>query len=165
MDELDLRLIAELQENIPLTVDPYKSLGERLGISEDAVIERLRALSASGKLKRIGAVLRHQNSGYAANAMVVFQVLPEDVERLGGLLAESPLVSHCYERAPCAVWPYALYAMMHGRDMATIKEFVSEFALEQGVERFEVLESREELKKTSMLFFGGQEDKKRRERG
>lgn len=153
MDELDLRLIAELQENIPLTVDPYRTLAERLGVSEDTLVGRLQALRASGKLKRIGAVLRHQNSGYAANAMVVFKAAPDEVERLGGLLAESPLVSHCYERVPCAVWPYTLYAMLHGRDMATIETFVHSFVLEHGVERFEILRSEEELKKSSLSFF------------
>lgn len=153
MDALDLRLIAELQENIPLTVDPYRTLAERLGVSEETLVGRLHALRASGKLKRIGAVLRHQNSGYAANAMVVFKAPPDEVERLGELLAESPLVSHCYERAPCTVWPYTLYAMMHGRNMETIEEFVRSFALEHGVERFEILRSEEELKKSSLSFF------------
>ena len=153
MDELDLRLIAELQGDIPLTVDPYRTLAERLGVSEETVIARLQALRASGKLKRIGAVLRHQNSGYAANAMVVFKAPPDEMERLGKLLAESPLVSHCYERAPCAEWPYTLYAMMHGRNMETIEEFVSIFALEHGVERFDILRSEEELKKSSLSFF------------
>lgn len=153
MDELDLRLTAELQENLPLTVAPYRTLAERLGVSEETVIARLQALRASGKLKRIGAVLRHQNSGYAANAMVVFKAPPDEMERLGKLLAESPLVSHCYERAPCAEWPYTLYAMMHGRNMETIEEFVSIFALEHGVERFDILRSEEELKKSSLSFF------------
>ena len=153
MDELDLRLIAELQENLPLTVAPYRTLAERLGVSEETVIARLQALRASGKLKRIGAVLRHQNSGYAANAMVVFKAPPDEMERLGKLLAESPLVSHCYERASCAEWPYTLYAMMHGRNMETIEEFVSIFALEHGVERFDILRSEEELKKSSLSFF------------
>ncbi len=153
MDELDLRLVAELQENLPLTVNPYRTLAERLGVSEETVIARLQALHASGKLKRIGAVLRHQNSGYAANAMVVFKAPPDEMERLGKLLAESPLVSHCYERAPCAEWPYTLYAMMHGRNMETIEEFVSIFALEHGVERFDILRSEEELKKSSLSFF------------
>lgn len=153
MDELDLRLIAELQENLPLTVAPYRTLAERLGVSEETVIARLQALRASGKLKRIGAVLRHQNSGYAANAMVVFKAPPDEMERLGKLLAESPLVSHCYERAPRAEWPYTLYAMIHGRNMETIEEFVSIFALEHGVERFDILRSEEELKKSSLSFF------------
>lgn len=67
-------------------------------------------------------------------------------------------MSHCYERVPCAEWPYTLYAMMHGRDMATIEEFVRGFALECGVVRFEVLESLEELKKTSMAFFAKAHD-------
>jgi DNA-binding Lrp family transcriptional regulator len=160
MDDVDRRLIAKLQGDIPLTVDPYRTLADHLGVSEETVIVRLQALSASGKLKRIGAVLRHQNSGYAANAMVVFKAPPDEMERLGKLLAESPLVSNCYERASCAEWPYTLYAMMHDRNMETIEEFVRIFALEHGVERFTVLESREELKKASMLFFGGSNDKK-----
>ena len=153
MDDVDRRLIAKLQGDIPLTVDPYRTLAERLGVSEETVIGRLQALRASGKLKRIGAVLRHQNSGYAANAMVVFKALPDEMERLGKLLSESPLVSHCYERVPCAEWPYTLYAMLHGRNMETIEEFVRSFALEHGVERFEILRSEEELKKSSLSFF------------
>lgn len=158
MDDVDRRLIAKLQGDIPLTVDPYRTLADHLGVSEETVIVRLQALSASGKLKRIGAVLRHQNSGYAANAMVVFKAPPDEMERLGKLLAESPLVSHCYERAPCAEWPYTLYAMMHGRNMTTIEEFVRGFSLECGVAGFEVLESLEELKKTSMAFFAKAHD-------
>jgi len=153
MDDVDRRLIAKLQGDIPLTVDPYRTLADHLGVSEETVVVRLQALRASGKLKRIGAVLRHQNSGYAANAMVVFKAPPDEMERLGKMLAESPLVSHCYERAPCAEWPYTLYAMLHGRNMETIEEFVSEFALKHGVEQFEILRSEEELKKSSLSFF------------
>jgi DNA-binding Lrp family transcriptional regulator len=153
MDDADRRLVEKLQGDIPLTVDPYRTLADHLGVSEETVIGRLQALRASGKLKRIGAVLRHQNSGYAANAMVVFKAPPDEMERLGKLLSESPLVSHCYERAPCAEWPYTLYAMMHGRNMETIEEFVRSFALEHGMERFEILRSEEELKKSSLSFF------------
>ena len=35
----------------------------------------------------------------------------------------------------------------------TIEEFVSKFALEHGVERFDILRSEEELKKSSLSFF------------
>ncbi len=72
MDDLDGRLVRELQENLPPGENPWQALACRLGIPEDEVVARLRGLRASGKLKRVGAVLRHQNSGFAANAMAVF---------------------------------------------------------------------------------------------
>ncbi len=152
MDELEKRLIAELQENIPLTENPYLALGERLGISEDEVVRLLRKLKESGRLKRIGAVLRHQRSGYSANAMVVFRLPERDIERTGSELAESPLVSHCYRRAPCDGWPYTLYAMMHGKTDEEIESFVRRFASAHGIDDYRILRSEEELKKSSMLY-------------
>ncbi|MDD3391397.1 MAG: AsnC family transcriptional regulator, partial [Synergistaceae bacterium] len=87
MDELDKRLVRELQGNIPHAENPYLELGLRLGISEDEVVEQLKALKESGRLKRIAAVLRHQRSGYAANAMAVFLVPEAAMDMLGGKLA------------------------------------------------------------------------------
>lgn len=153
MDGMDRRLINILQGSIPPTENPYLTLGERLGIPEEEVVRRLNALKDSGKLKRIGAILRHQKSGYGANAMVVFQMPEESVEKLGARLAESPLVSHCYERSACKGWTYTLYAMIHGKTEEEIEVFVHEFTEKNGVERFKILYSQEELKKTSMVYF------------
>ncbi len=154
MDELDKRLVRELQGSLPQGENPYLELARRLGISEDEVVERMIALKESGRLKRIAAVLRHQRSGYAANAMAVFLPPPGRTDELGEKLAASPMVSHCYERVPCGEWIYTLYAMIHGRTEEEISAFVSAFAAENGVERYDILFSREELKKSSMVFFG-----------
>lgn len=150
MDAVDRRLVRELQDSIPLTEDPYATIGERLGLTEDEVVERLRALRDSGRLKRIGAVLRHRETGFGANAMVVFAAPPEAIETLGARLAESPLVSHCYERPAYDCWPFSLYAMVHARTEEEITEFVLAFVSENGIRDFRILPSLEELKKTSM---------------
>ncbi|MDD4612220.1 MAG: Lrp/AsnC family transcriptional regulator, partial [Synergistaceae bacterium] len=84
MDELDKRLVRELQGSLPQGENPYLELARRLGISEDEVVERMIALKESGRLKRIAAVLRHQRSGYAANAMAVFLVPEAAMDMLGG---------------------------------------------------------------------------------
>ena len=158
MDDLDGRLVRELQGNLPPGENPWRALACRLGISEDEVVTRLKELKSSGKLKRVGAVLRHQNSGFAANALAVFLPPPGRTDELGEKLAASPMVSHCYERVPCGEWIYTLYAMIHGRTEEEITCFVSDFAAENGVERYDILFSREELKKSSMVFFGGDND-------
>ena len=154
VDDLDERLVRELQENLPPGENPWQALAVKLGISEDEVVARLKGLKASGKLKRVGAVLRHQNSGFAANAMAVFLPPPGTTDELGEKLAASPMVSHCYERIPCGEWIYTLYAMIHGRTEEEITSFVSAFAAENAVEKYDILFSREELKKSSMVFFG-----------
>lgn len=154
MDELDKRLVRELQGSLPQGENPYLELARRLGISEDEVVEQLKALKESGRLKRIAAVLRHQRSGYAANAMAVFLVPEAAMDMLGGKLAESPLVSHCYERVGNECWPYNLYAMIHGKTDEEIFSFIRSFAEENRIDRFEILPSVRELKKTSMVYFG-----------
>ena len=158
VDALDRKLVSELQGNLPPGENPWRALACRLGISEDEVVPRLKELKSSGKLKRVGAVLRHQNSGFAANALAVFLPPPGRTDELGEKLAASPMVSHCYERVPCGEWIYTLYAMIHGRTEEEITCFVSDFAAENGVERYDILFSREELKKSSMVFFGGDND-------
>ncbi len=152
MDHLERKLIELVQGNIPLTENPYETIAKEMGIEEDDVIDMLRTLNESGKLKRVGAILRHQKSGFSANAMAVFKVESDRVQLLGEALTQCKLVSHCYERATYEAWPYNLYAMMHSRAEEDILEFVRQFAKEYDIADYTVLKSIEELKKTSMIF-------------
>jgi DNA-binding Lrp family transcriptional regulator len=153
MDLTDQKLIKELQGNIPLTENPYEALGRIIGIPESEVIRRLEDLKAAGCLKRIGAVLKHQKSGYSQNAMAVFQVPANRLEEIGNLLAQCPLVSHCYERIAYENWPFNLYAMFHSKEKKEIENFIHDFVAKWGITAYDILFSLEELKKTSMVYF------------
>lgn len=153
MDQLDEKLIALLQGSIPLVEDPYEDMAQQLGVTPETVVERLKALHAGGQLKRIGAILRHQKSGYTENAMVVFQVADHCLEEAARALTQSPLVSHCYQRSSHAAWPYNLYAMLHSRSSDEIDSFVEVFTTAHGITAYESLYSLEELKKSSMVYF------------
>lgn len=152
MDQTDQELIKALQGSLPLEENLYEAIGKILGISEDEVIERLKALKDSGRLKRIGAILRHQKSGYVNNAMAVFRVDAAMTETVGKELALSPLISHCYERKPYERWPYNLYAMLHSRKEYEIEAFVESIVKTYGIDAYEILYSIKELKKTSMIY-------------
>ena len=147
MDRMSREMVRALQGNLPPGENPWLALAETLGISEDEVIARLKALKASGKLKRVGAVLRHQNSGFTANGLAVFLPPEGKTAELGQKLAKSPMVSHCYERVPAHSWPYTLYAMIHGKTEEEISAFAEAFASENSVGSYEVLFSRKSLKK------------------
>jgi len=153
MDRVDQELIKALQGNLPFDENPYEAIGKKLGITEDEVIEILRSLKASNRLKRISGVLRHQKSGYTHNAMVVFRTDAAMAETIGMELSLSPLISHCYERMSYESWPYNIYAMLHSRKEFEIEAFVESFVKTYGIDDYEILYSVKELKKTSMVYF------------
>ena len=77
-------------------------IAERLGCSEQAVIDELRGMIDAGIIKRLGVVVRHHELGYRANAMVVWDVADHRVDQLGWQLGKQDCVTLCYRRPRCA---------------------------------------------------------------
>jgi DNA-binding Lrp family transcriptional regulator len=125
--EADRRVLHGMEDGLPLIPRPYQDMAARLGISEEELIARLRALLESGVIKRLGLIVRHHELGYAANAMVVWDVPDKAVDAIGRRMSELPFVTLCYrrERRPPR-WPYNLFCMIHGRDRQTVLAQVAE---------------------------------------
>jgi len=153
LDELDKKIIARIQGDIPLEPRPFRQMAQELGIDEQEVVRRIRSLAERGIMRRFGATLRHQRSGFTANVMVAWQVEEPRVEEVGRRLASFRHVSHCYQRERCGDFPYNLYSMVHGRDEQQCRDLVEEMARAVGIEDYALLFSRRELKKTSMRYF------------
>lgn len=112
----ELRLIAEIQDGLPLEPQPYAAVGRRLGIGELEVIEAIRRLIERGIIRRFGVVLSHRDLGYRANAMAVWDVPDGAVREIGGRMAALSFVTLCYRRPRrLPDWPYNLFCMIHGR--------------------------------------------------
>ncbi|HED18092.1 MAG TPA: Lrp/AsnC family transcriptional regulator [Gammaproteobacteria bacterium] len=110
-------LIEVIQAGLPLVARPYQAIANRLGYSEQAVIDKLRNMIDAGIIKRLGVVVRHHELGYHANAMVVWDVPGEQVDKLGHQLGQQDCVTLCYQRPRrLPDWPYNLFCMVHGRD-------------------------------------------------
>jgi siroheme decarboxylase len=121
VSDLEARLLAAIEEGLPLTARPYLEVAERLQVSERFVIERLKSLIARGIIGRFGVVVRHAELGYDANAMVVWDVPDEQVSKVAAQMAALPFVTLCYRRERRRpVWPYNLFCMIHGRDRDTV---------------------------------------------
>jgi len=158
LTELDKKIIASIQGDIPITERPYLEIAEHLGISEELLLERLEKLCDEGVIRRFGATLRHQKSGYEANAMVAWQVDEADIDSVGERMAAFREVSHCYRRNPQNDWPYNLYTMIHAIDEASCREIARSISIETSIDNYTILFSREELKKTSMEYFPTDDD-------
>jgi hypothetical protein len=127
-------------EDIPHSLTPFKDWGVSCDeLREDLDLRRMR---------RFGAILRHQEAGFADNAMVCF-----NATNGGDILAQKPYISHCYERPAFEGFPYTLYAMMHAQSAEELDRQIKEAAESIGNPDYVVLRSVRELKKTSFKFF------------
>jgi DNA-binding Lrp family transcriptional regulator len=153
LTDLEKRVIASIQQDMPVVERPYRDIAKRIGIPEGALLETLRSLCARGIIRRFGATLRHQRTGYLANAMAAWRVAENRIDAVGDLMASFRQVSHCYRRNPNPQWPYNLYTMIHAEDEAACRETAREMARAAAVDEYALLFSREELKKTSMVYF------------
>jgi DNA-binding Lrp family transcriptional regulator len=153
LTDIEKRVIASIQGDMPIVAHPYKEIASSLGIGEAELLEILQSLVDRGVMRRFGATLRHQRSGFDANAMTAWQVAEERIEEVGALMATFPQVSHCYRRDPKPTWPYNLYTMIHGTSEADCLETARQMAAKAGITNYELLFSKQELKKTSMKYF------------
>ena len=158
-------------DDIPHSLTPFKDWGVSCKeLREDLDLRRMR---------RFGAILRHQEAGFAFNAMVCFRLdersvilsytklrtsvlklsyplrgeQSESKDPAGAILAQKPFISHCYERPAFEGFPYTLYAMMHAQSAEELDRNIKEAAESIGNPDYVVLHSVRELKKTSFKFF------------
>ena len=157
--DLEKRVIASVQGDLPVSPQPYKEIADGLGVSEDQVLQTLQDLCDRGVIRRFGATIRHQRSGFKANAMVAWCVDEDRVEAVGEIMAAFGEVSHCYRRNPADDWPYNLYTMVHANDEAACRSIALKMSQKTHVRDYTLLFSRTELKKTSMEYFAEGETK------
>lgn len=153
LTDLEKKVISIIQGDIPVSERPYKEIGEKIGVDEQTVLSVMRGLSERGLIRRYGATLRHQKSGFTANVMVAWQVDEDRIHDVGRRMAEHEAISHCYRRDPDEKWPYNLYTMIHARDKASCHEIARELMEQNGIKDYTMLFSEKELKKTSMVYF------------
>jgi siroheme decarboxylase len=151
------RLLAALEDGLPLVSRPYQAVGERVGLGEAEVIETLRSLAARGVIRRLGLIVRHRELGYRANAMTVWDVPDMAVPDAAAALTRLPFVTLCYRRPRRPpLWPYNLFAMVHGRAPAEVVAKVEEIRglLGDACRGHTVLTSTRILKKTGLRLAG-----------
>lgn len=154
----DRQLIAATQGGLPLVPRPYEQVAQQLGWTEQQVRERLSAMLQGGLIRRIGAVPNHYRLGYVANGMTVWNVADERVDELGAQVGALPFVSHCYRRPRrLPVWPYNLFAMVHGhtRDECFAQAAQIQALLGDACREHDVLFSSRILKKTGLRLAQG----------
>jgi siroheme decarboxylase len=148
----DREIVNVLQQDLPLSNNPFAPIAASLGISVDLLLNSSRSLLERGIIRRYGASINHYNAGYKANAMTCWQVPAGSVERTGRKLAELKQVSHCYERETNELWHYNVFAMVHSQTKAACLRVIEKISADTGISNYATLFSTREFKKTRVTY-------------
>ena len=97
MDEIDLKLLAAVQEGFPVSPRPFRDLGRALGLEEDEVISRLAMLQKEGLVRRIGPILDLRRMG-RSGILAALAVPLDRADGVAEVVSLYPEVSHNYLR-------------------------------------------------------------------
>lgn len=153
IDPVDRRILAATQSGLPLVAEPYAEVARWLALDEAEVIARMAAMQDRGVIRRVALAPNHYALGMVANGMSVWDVADDRAQALGEQVGALPFVSHCYLRPRARpVWPYNLFAMIHGPDRATVEAHRAEIAtlLGPACAAHDILYSTRILKKTGL---------------
>ncbi len=97
MDAADKAILREAQSRLPIAPRPFRVLGERLGLAEEEVLDRLAALKARGVVRRIGGNFSSRALGFFST-LCAARVPPEKLEAFVAAVNAEPGVTHNYRR-------------------------------------------------------------------
>jgi len=141
-----------IQHDIPLVRSPFEKIGASCDLTAAEIVKLSQSLLQKGIMRKFGVILRHQKAGYVKNALLVWSVPPDQIEKAGKIFASFSFISHCYERKPAFQNKYNLFTMLHTQndDIAAI---INKMAESINSRDFLILESLQEYKKISPEYF------------
>lgn len=128
LDGIDRAIINGGQADFPLTSRPFAALGERLGLSEEETLRRIRRLVEQGYISRLGPVLHPRRLG--GQSTLAAMRVPED--RLPEVIARVNArrqVSQNYTREHA----YNLWFVASGSDAAELASVLADIEQETGL--------------------------------
>ncbi len=153
ISEVDREYIRQLQKDIEITKEPFKTITENLGITSTELFNKIKEYESIGIMRRFAAILRHRQAGFTANGMIVWKVPEEKVDEIGLKTASFPQVSHCYRRPVYPDWEFNLFSMIHSRTIEAAEKIAKEISTVVGVENYRILFSSREFKKERVRYF------------
>ncbi len=134
IDPLYFRILDAISDGLPMVPAPYAAVASRLGLEEREVIDRIQGMISHGIIRRFGAIVRHHELGFTANAMTVWDVPDGETNAVGATVSAYPFVTLCYQRPRrLPAWRYNFFCMIHGRDRVTVLRQVDVLNREAGI--------------------------------
>ncbi len=129
LDETERRIVNALQGGFPLVERPYAVAAEKLGLSEEELIARLKALQEKGAATRFGPMFNTDRLGGAV-MLAALEAPEERFDEIAEMVNAHPEVAHNYHRAHRLNMWFVLAAETRER----IEEVVRRIEQETGLE-------------------------------
>jgi siroheme decarboxylase len=121
MDKIDKTLLNEIQSRFPVDPRPYRVIGERIGLEENEVLQRVAELRSSGVIRRVGASIDSRRLGFVST-LVAAQVPPDKLDEFVEMVGSAPGVTHNYlRRHAYNVW-FTLITSSEEEKLRTLEE-------------------------------------------
>ena len=128
MDYIDKAILNRIQSDFPITSRPFLSIAEELGLTEDAVLERISRLKEMGIIRRIGGNFVPNKLGYVSTLCAA--KVPEDkIELFADIVNRYPGVTHNYRRENT----FNVWFTFIAPSMEEIEQHLQEIARQSGI--------------------------------
>ena len=152
LDDLDKKIIIELQNNLPLISQPYKSVAEKIGIKEPDLIYKIKKYLEYKVINRYCVSVNHLKTPFKYNALVTWNTERALIKNISKLFISFDFVSHCYERILLPQWPYNLYTMVHSTSEDNLTSNINQMIKASNITSYKVLKTIHELKKKRVKY-------------
>ena len=128
MDDIDKKLLNEVQLGFPITERPYKYLGDQLNCTENEIFVRIKRLIKDGIIRRIGGSFSSKKLGFRSTlcaAKVPEAEIGEFVEEVN----KYSEVTHNYLRSH----EYNVWFTFIASDMSVINNYINQIVRYTGV--------------------------------
>ncbi|MEW5692809.1 MAG: Lrp/AsnC family transcriptional regulator [Candidatus Hydrogenedentota bacterium] len=97
MDKIDKKLLFDYQKDFQLCRYPFKKIADKIGISENEVIDRIKKLKQKGYIKRFGVIIDLKKCGFKSTLCAV-EVPPNKMNKFISVLNDINNITHNYLR-------------------------------------------------------------------
>lgn len=95
-DELDKDILDIVQKEIPLVAEPFKAMAERIGTTEEVLLERLNNMRGN-EIRQMSAIFDTKALGYKSS-LVAARIAPEKLDEMARVFNGHPGITHNYKR-------------------------------------------------------------------
>ncbi len=117
IDELDLKIVGELQEDARQS---FKDIAERLGVAEGTVYNRVNKLKELGVIKRFVPDIDFSKLGYDLTALIGIVIEGGHLPEMEKKIAKDPNVSAVYD----VTGEYDVMVVTKFKDRAGLDKFI-----------------------------------------
>ncbi len=128
MDSIDKQILNVIQKDFPVVEEPFKAVADKVRLSEDEVLKRIKNLKEEGIIRRIGAVFDSKKMGYAST-LCAAKVPKEKLKKFVAVVNSYAGVTHNYRRSH----EYNVWFTFIASDEETLKKSLGEIRDKTGV--------------------------------